>query len=101
MSENLLSFEGSNQWREKLVSKNLEPYKIPGVYQAPLNSDAYYETELSTTEVKNSQDVSFEVTKESTQVTVLNKYSTSDVLDGAALIRYPSDSEIEVLMRLS
>jgi hypothetical protein len=95
MSENLLSFEGSNQWREKLVSKNLEPYKIPGVYQAPLNSDAYYETELSTTEVKNSQDVSFEVTKESTQVTVLNKYSTSDVLDGAALIRYPSDSEIE------
>ena len=91
MSENILSFEGSNQWRERLVSKNLEPYKIPGVYQAPINSDFYYETELSTYEVKNSEDVSYQIDDEPKEILGYNKYGTDELLDGASLIRYPSE----------
>jgi hypothetical protein len=55
MSDSPLSFSSSENFRKNLVTKNLAPYQVQGVYTPPAN-DVNYETVLSDTGVIDSPD---------------------------------------------
>jgi len=96
MPENLLSLQGSSEWRNSLLSKNLPPYSVQGVL-APNPQNLGVESELSVTNIVNSPDVSFDIFDESQQATIYNKYQ-GQKLDGAELITIPTNpTEFEVI----
>ena len=83
MSENILSFGGSQQFRKKLVSRNLKPYKIDGAFssnQEPINS----ETVLNDSSPVDTPNVSNTIFVEPTEMTVINIFGPSgNFIDGA------------------
>jgi hypothetical protein len=97
MSENILSFGGSQQFRKKLVSRNLKPYKIDGAYsshQDPIN----FETVLHDSSPTDSPNVSDTIFVEPTEMTTINIFGPSGkFIDGAQIIdnvtipSYPKD----------
>ena len=55
MSESTLSFAGSEFFRNQLLTKNLQPYNVPGVY-TPTQPAVNYETNLTVTNVIDSDN---------------------------------------------
>ena len=97
MSENILSFGGSQQFRKKLVSRNLKPYQIDGAFssnQDPINS----ETVLNDITPIDTPNVSNTIFVEPTEMTVINIFGPSgNFIDGAEIVdnvtipSYPKD----------
>jgi len=50
MSENLLTLQGSEQFRKSLVTRNLSPYNVEGIYSPP-NAPQNFETVLGDSNV--------------------------------------------------
>ena len=55
MSESTLSFAGSEFFRNKLLTRNLQPYNVPGVY-TPTQPAVNYETNLTVSNVIDSDN---------------------------------------------
>jgi len=55
MSESTLSFEGSEFFRKRLLTRNLEPYSVPGAF-TPTQPSVNYETNLSVSNVIDSDN---------------------------------------------
>jgi len=97
MSENILSFGGSQQFRKKLVSRNLKPYKIDGAFssnQEPINS----ETVLNDSSPVDTPNVSNTIFVEPTEMTVINIFGPSgnfidgaEIVDNVSIPSYPKD----------
>jgi hypothetical protein len=97
MSENILSFGGSQQFRKKLVSRNLKPYKIDGAFssnQDPVN----FETILNDITPIDTPNVSNTIFTEPTEMTAINIFGPSgNFIDGAQIVNsitipsYPKD----------
>ncbi len=73
MPESTLSFANSSSFRNALLSKNLEPYDVPGVYTPPSGPIAY-ETEQSNLNVIDSPDNLITDGGFSNQLYPLNEY---------------------------
>ena len=97
MSENILSFGGSQQFRKKLVSRNLKPYQIDGAFssnQDPINS----ETVLNDITPIDTPNVSNTIFVEPTEMTVINIFGPSgnfidgaEIVDNVSIPSYPKD----------
>ena len=91
MPDNVLTLQGSNEFRDFLLTKNLPPYSVQNVF-APNEQGLGQESELSSSIPQNVQDslsVSVDVEQEAKAATLFNKYGTSEILDGAELISNP------------
>ena len=88
MSENKLSLEGSEQYRKKMIVKNLPPYNVDGNFtpaQEPIN----YETQISVNDtVIDTQNISNGLITDAKYETIPNKYGSEGgkYLDGADFI---------------
>ncbi len=81
----LLSFNGSKEYRDKLITRNLSPYYVEGSYTpptAPLN----YEIVQQDTSPINTEDISFELLTEPENATIINKYQPENFFDGAEFL---------------
>jgi hypothetical protein len=97
MSENILSFGGSQQFRKKLVSRNLKPYQIDGAFssnQDPINS----ETVLNDITPIDTPNVSNTIFVEPTEMTIINIFGPSgnfidgaEIVDNVSIPSYPKD----------
>ena len=56
MSENLLTLQGSEQFRKSLITRNLAPYNVQGVYTPP-NFPQNFETVLSDSSVVDAPEI--------------------------------------------
>ncbi len=73
MSESLLSFANSSSFRNQLVTRNLQPYTVPGVFSSsPGNIN--YETNLTVSSVIDSSDDLIATNQ-------LNKKSYGNIID--------------------
>jgi hypothetical protein len=81
---NLLSLEGSEQFRKKLVSRNLAPYEVSGAFRA--NADPQnVQSELTDSQPIDTENISSNIFKNSSQLTRINKFGGENI-DGAGLI---------------
>ena len=92
MSGNVLSFKGSEGYRNSLISRNLEPYTITGQL-SPVSNPINYSVTLSDLSPVDNNDISENLSTESSNLTVLNKFTgPAKKLDGGSLITIPSGS---------
>ena len=81
---NLLSLEGSEQFRKKLVARNLPPYEVNGVFRS--NADPQnFVSELTDAQPIDTQNISSEIFKNASVLTRVNKFG-GEIIDGAGLI---------------
>jgi hypothetical protein len=92
MSENVLSFKGSEGYRNSLISRNLQPYTITGQL-SPVSKPINYSVNLSDYSPVDSNNISENLSTESATLTVLNKFTGPEKkIDGGSLITLPSGS---------
>ena len=86
MAGNLLTFEGSQEFRNKLLSKNLPSYKIEGVYSSSNGAKAYPYSQ-SDIVPNDAPNVSQSIFDEATEAIVSNKYGPSgNILDSGEIV---------------
>jgi hypothetical protein len=85
MAENLLSFNGSEQFRNKLVAKNLKPYTIPGSYTYDAKNQNY-EVAFADKTAPVNQDISSGIFDEPKVATRMNTYGSGFKIDGSELL---------------
>jgi hypothetical protein len=86
MAGNLLTFEGSQEFRNKLLSKNLPSYKIEGVYSSSNGAKAYPYSQ-SDIVPNDTPNVSQSIFDEATEAIVSNKYGPSgNILDSGEIV---------------
>jgi hypothetical protein len=73
MSESALDYSNSEFFRNRLVTRNLQPYNVEGAFQSS-NSEPYYETNISDNSVIDSPNVNNEVFTEAQQNIIPNQY---------------------------
>jgi len=73
MSESALDYSNSEFFRNRLVTRNLQPYNVEGAFQSS-NSDPYYETNISDNSVIDSPNVNNEIFTEAQQNIIPNQY---------------------------
>ena len=92
MSGNVLSFKGSEGYRNSLISRNLEPYTITGQL-SPVSKPINYSVTLSDLSPVDNNNISENLSTESSNLTVLNKFTGPEKkIDGGSLITIPSGS---------
>lgn len=75
MSDSTLSYISTDYFRNRLITKNLKPYKVDGVF-SPNTSNTSYETQLSDYNVIDSPDRLIKNPPYLTDLYVLNRYGT-------------------------
>ena len=86
MASNLLTFEGSEEFRNKLLAKNLPSYKIEGAYSSSSGNKtyAYQPSDIVPNDTPNVSEGIFD---EALEATVVNKYGPSgNVLDSGEIV---------------
>ena len=73
MSESALDYSNSEFFRNRLVTRNLQPYNVEGAFQSS-NSEPYYETNISDNSVIDSPNVNNEIFIEAQQNIIPNQY---------------------------
>jgi hypothetical protein len=73
MSESTLSFAGSEFFRKQLLVRNLEPYNVPGAF-TPSQPAVNYETNLTVSNVIDSDDTSVSTNVFAEKLYPLNEY---------------------------
>ncbi|CAB4129595.1 hypothetical protein UFOVP117_37 [uncultured Caudovirales phage] len=73
MSESTLDYSNSEFFRNRLVTRNLQPYNVEGAFQSS-NSEPYYETNISDNSVIDSPNVNNEIFTEAQQNIIPNQY---------------------------
>ena len=73
MSESTLDYSNSEFFRNRLVTRNLQPYNVEGAFQSS-NSNPYYETNISDNSVIDSPNVNNEIFTEAQQEIIPNQY---------------------------
>ena len=92
MPDNVLTLQGSKEYRDFLLTKNLPPYTIENSF-APNGQGLGQVTNLTSTVPSNvidSQALSDDVYDEAQSAIVFNKYGPTEILDGAELISQPT-----------
>ena len=86
-NKNLLSFDGSENFRKHLLSKNLTPYQVNSSFpnRAPFPENRYFETILSDYSPKNVTDISDNLFKNAQNATISNRYSEGIKVDAAEM----------------
>ena len=81
MSESLLSFANSSSFRNQLVTRNLQPYTVPGVFSSsPGNIN--YETNLTVSSVIDSSDDLIATNQFANTLYPLNEYGPEGGFNG-------------------
>jgi len=88
MSESLLTFNGSKEFRDNLIKFNLKPYNVEGSYTSSV-SPQNYEIVQNVQVPIDQVDISNEVESEAKFSTIPNRYHTNDYIDGASIVGYP------------
>jgi len=100
MSENLLTLQGSEQFRKSLITRNLAPYNVQGVYTPP-NFPQNFETVLSDSSVVDAPEIEESVGGGGniSQVSLATRYNTygpggeRNRVDAADQISLPSQNQ--------
>jgi hypothetical protein len=86
MGNNLLTFDGSQEFRNKLLAKNLPSYKIEGVYSSS-SGNKTYAYQPSDVVPNDTPNVSENIFDDAQEATVANKYGPGGiVLDSGSLV---------------
>jgi hypothetical protein len=86
MQENILSFNGSENFRKTLVSRNLKPYKIEGSFSSA-ESQQNYTADLTDSSPVDTPDISNDIYEEPKLNTIINIYGPAgNFIDGAELV---------------
>jgi hypothetical protein len=81
MSESSLSFSSSSTFRNQLIARNLQPYKVPGVF-SPGGGAVNYETNLTVTSVVDSPDTLISTNNLANSLYSLNEYGPDGGFQG-------------------
>lgn len=81
MAESFLSFANSSSFRTQLVTRNLQPYKVPGVFSSP-QSNINYETNLTVSSVIDSPDTLISSNQFANTLYPLNEYGPDGGFEG-------------------
>jgi len=81
----VLSFNGSKQFRDKLITRNLVPYYVEGSYVPP-NAPLNYEIVQQDNSPIDSENISYEILSEPENATIINKYQPENFFDGAEFL---------------
>lgn len=73
MSESALDYSNSELFRNRLITKNLQPYNVEGAFQSSI-SDPYYAVNVKDNSVVDSESVSNEIFTEAQQEIIPNQY---------------------------
>ena len=91
MSESALDYSNSEFFRNRLVTRNLQPYNVEGAFQSS-NSEPYYETNISDNSVIDSPNVNNEIFTEAQQEIIPNQYGpTGGFQDASGFINKTTD----------
>ena len=82
-SPNSFFAKPSDKFREKLLAKNLKPYKTNNYKSEPYQKTEFVQSDLSPV---NQEDISNELRTEAENGTILNLYATTDFVDAGELI---------------
>jgi len=84
-SQNILSFQGSAQFRDSLIAKNLTPYKIDGGFSYQGDTKPYVTTliDLTPTDLPNLSQGVFD---EAIEEMIPNTYGAAQVIDAAEVV---------------
>ena len=86
MQENILSFNGSENFRKTLVSRNLKPYKVEGSFSSA-ESQQNYTADLTDSSPVDTPNVSDSIYEEPKLNTIINIYGPAgNFIDGAELV---------------
>ena len=86
MGNKLLTFEGSEEFRNKLLAKNLPSYKIEGIYSSSSGNKTYPYSQ-SDIVPNDNPNVSQSIFDEALEATVGNKYGPAgNVLDSGEIV---------------
>ena len=86
MQENILSFNGSENFRKTLVSRNLKPYKIEGSFSSA-ESQQNYTVNLTDSSPVDTPNVSDSIYEEPKLNTIINIYGPAgNFIDGAEVV---------------
>ena len=86
MEDNILSFNGSENFRKSLITRNLKPYKIEGSFTS-YESQQNYAATLTDSSPIDTPNISNELFVEPTQNTVINLYGPAGrFIDGAEVV---------------
>ena len=81
MSDSTLSFASSSNFRDILLSRNLQPYSVPGSY-SPSSNSVNYETNLSVANVIDSPNGLISTNQLANSLYSLNEYGPEGGYDG-------------------
>ena len=73
MSESALDYSSSEFFRNRLVTRNLQPYNVEGAFQSSI-SNPYYEVNVTDNSVVDSPNVNNEIFTEAQQEIIPNQY---------------------------
>jgi hypothetical protein len=73
MSESTLDYSSSEFFRNRLVTRNLQPYNVEGAFQSSI-SNPYYEVNVADNSVIDSPNVNNEIFTEAQQEIIPNQY---------------------------
>jgi hypothetical protein len=73
MSESALDYSSSEFFRNRLVTRNLQPYNVEGAFQSSI-SNPYYEVNVADNSVVDSPNVNNEIFTEAQQEIIPNQY---------------------------
>ena len=73
MSESALDYSNSEFFRNRLVTRNLQPYNVEGAFQSSI-SNPYYEVNVKDSSVIDSPNVNNEIFTEAQQEIIPNQY---------------------------
>jgi hypothetical protein len=82
-SPNSFFAKPSDKFREKLLAKNLTPYRTTNYKSEPYQKTEFVQSDLSPV---NQEDISNELRTEAELGTILNLYATTDFVDAGELI---------------
>jgi len=88
MSENILSFNGSEEFRKRLIKFNLKPYNIEGSFTSSVDPQNYEVVQGVQVPI-DLDDISTEVETEAKSSTIPNRYHTNDYIDAGTIVGYP------------
>ena len=86
MADNILSFNGSENFRKSLITRNLKPYKLEGSFNS-YDSQQNYPATLTDSSPIDTPNISNELFVEPTQNTIINLYGPAGrFIDGAEVV---------------
>ena len=86
MQENILSFNGSENFRKTLVSRNLKPYKVEGSFSSAEYQQNYI-ADLTDSSPVDTPDISYDIYEEPKLNTIINIYGPAgNFIDGAEVV---------------